>query len=424
MISKKAVFSPASLQGELTAVPSKSSAHRKLVCAALAQNTTLVKNVGKSDDVLATIAGLVAMGATITPCGEDVLVTPIHQAKCTTKQPTIHCAESGATFRFLLPVALALFEKTSFTAEGNLPNRPFSAFAKVLQAHGVMFHAEKLPFTTTGCLQNGVYEVPANISSQFISGLLLALPLLKEDSEIRFTTEVESGGYIDMTLAVLNEFSIKIHPTGTGFFIKGGQVFTSPKETVVEGDYSSAAFYLCGAVLTGKITLQGLQKTSFQPDRAVVSILQAFGATVIEEEEKITAEKGKLKGITIDASPIPDLIPALAVVAAKAHGETVFYNIERLRYKESDRATAIVEMLQGLGVKTALTQTTLTVQGQPDFSGGTLNNFLDHRMAMSIAIAGAAANEAVIMEHPQVVSKSYPTFYEDYKQVKGKVTYG
>ncbi len=423
MTNKTAVFSPARLQGELVAVPSKSSAHRKLICAALANEKTLVKNVGTSEDVLATMAGLTAMSVTITQQGEDVLVTPLDKAKAKTMQPNIHCRESGSTFRFLLPVALALFEKTTFTADGNLPNRPFSAFAAVLHEHGVMFHGEKLPFDTKGCLQSGIYEVPANISSQFISGLLLALPLLQGDSEIRFTTEVESQGYIDMTMAILNEYSIKITPIGTGYIIHGGQTFTSPKETIVEGDYSGAAFYLCGAALTGKITLQGLQKTSLQPDSAVIATLQKFGATVTMHNGKITTEKGDLKGIEVDATHIPDLIPILSVVAAKAEGETVFHNIARLRYKESDRAAAIVEMLQGLGVKTTLTQNTLTVWGQATLSGGALHNFLDHRIAMSIAIAGAAASEEITMAHPQVVAKSYPTFYEDYQKLNGRVSY-
>ena len=425
------LFYPSYLSGEIKAPPSKSDVHRKLICAALANERTRVKNIGTSDDVKATVSCLQSMGAEVYFAGEDVLVTPIQKNR--NKEPQLYCKESGATFRFLLPVAAALFEKAKFYGEGRLPKRPLEPLVQAMGQNGVCFTERSLPFETSGVLQSGVYTIPGNVSSQYVSGLLFALPLLKGDSEIRFTTQTESSGYIDMTLQTLEEFSVQIHKTKEGFLIPGGQDYISPKETTAEGDWSGASFFLAVGALGGPVCVSGLQENSLQPDKEVLPLLERFGAKVKRNSKGITVQKGMLQGITIDVAEVPDLVPALAVVAGMAKGETVLQNTARLRLKESDRAKAIQEILQKFGVSVTVQENSIIIEGREKFvSGGEFQNFKDHRIAMAVAIAVTATTEEatdsttqafIKMEHPQVVAKSYPHFYEDYKRLGGKVEY-
>jgi 3-phosphoshikimate 1-carboxyvinyltransferase len=428
-MNENMLFSPSVMQGVIKAPSSKSSAQRKLICAALASGQTTVKNIGTSEDVGVIIACLQNMGATINITGQDAKVLPINLRLNENKiiKPKLYCKESGAAFRFLLPVTAALFSQAEFYGDGELPNRPILTLVEALEEKGVIFTAKKLPFETKGTLQSGIYKIPADISSQYISGLLMALPLLQEDSEIQLTTEVQSTGYIEMTLQALREFDIQIHKTDKGYLIPGGQTYQSPKETTVEGDWSGSANFLVAGALIGPVTINGLDVNSRQPDAEILRILEKFGATITTSNNEITVQKANLQDmendIKIDVANVLDLAPIIAIIAAKTKGKTVLINTARLRLKESNRVRAIQSVLQKFGVSVTVEENSITITGMSEFTGGEFDNFRDHRIAMAIAIGATVASEEVYMKNAQVIAKSYPEFYKDYKQLGGQAEY-
>jgi len=414
---------PLRLNGVVRAIPSKSQAHRALICAALADKPTSIECEGSSEDIAATADCLSALGAVIKCESGVYVVRPLKRES--NDIATLGCGESGSTFRFMLPIVGALGRKASFILKGRLPERPLSPLYEELVRRGCELSPQgSVPFYSAGKLAPGRYSLDAGVSSQFISGLLFALPLLDGDSELQLTGKAESFPYIEMTLAMLEIFGIQTEFKGDVFSIPGGQTYRSPGKTRVEGDWSNAAFWLsAGAIGKGSITCTGLNFKSRQGDRAILDILSKFGADIdiIESDSMVTVSGGKLRGIEIDARDIPDLVPILAVVGSRAEGTTVIRNAARLRTKESDRLAAVSAVLRALGADADETDDGLVIHGGKVFKGGQVSSCGDHRIAMSAAIAAAVCAGPVVIKGAQAVNKSYPGFFDDLRLLGGEV---
>jgi 3-phosphoshikimate 1-carboxyvinyltransferase len=329
--------------------------------------------------------------------------------------------ESGSTFRFILPIAGALGLNAAFRLEGRLSERPLTPLYEELVRHGCTLSPQgSNPFCISGQLKSGNYTLDAGVSSQFISGLLFALPMLNSNSEIRLKGKLESKPYIDLTVTMLEKFGIEIEFQDNVFFISGNQRYKSPEKVYVEGDWSNSAFWLCaGAISQNQITVTGLDLQSKQGDRAVVEILERFGAKIERGDDSVTVARGALHGIGIDARDIPDLVPILSVVAAAAKGTTIIRNAERLRIKESDRLAAVTDVLTKLGANIREKEDGLEIRGGVPLKGRAVSSWNDHRIAMSAAIAAALCEEPVVIQGAEAVDKSYPKFFEDYKSLGG-----
>ena len=406
-----ATISGGRLKGSVRAIASKSCAHRLLICAALADAPCTVEISELSADIEATARCLSALGADIERIPEGYSVIPADWTA--SREAALDCGESGSTLRFLLPLAARLPKgsRIHFTGGGRLPERPNTALVKAMRLHGASVSDEYLPLTVEGPMSGGMYSLPGNVSSQFITGLLFALPALPGTSYIRFTTKVESGSYIDLTIAALKQFGVVIHPAMGGYDIPGGQSFKSPGRAVAEGDWSNAAFWMTAKALGSDVEMTGLTMNSAQGDRAVMRVL-----------DSMRGPDGTLRGTRVDASDIPDLVPVLAVAATQAEGETVFFNAGRLRIKECDRLAAMRECLTALGARVEETEDGLIVHGRTQLHGGTVNSFNDHRIVMSMAVAATVADGPVVIRGAEAVAKSYPAFFEDYRALGGNVS--
>lgn len=358
---KRAHIRGGRLTGAVTPPPSKSAAHRGIICAALARGVSRVAPFALSDDMRATIGAMRALGASVTEADGALLVDGT--GTFSGVSGSIDCIESGSTLRFLIPVAAVCGASFTFTGRGRLPQRPIGPYLDCLPPAGVACEtAGGLPLAIHGALRAGDFALPGNVSSQFITGLLLALPLLEGDSRIRLTSPLQSVGYVELTLDVLRAFGIEVRAAENGYDVPGGQHYRAHDFTV-EGDWSQAAFWLAAGALGGPVTVRGLRADSVQGDRAILPLLRRFGARVEETTEGFTASRAPLRGIDIDASQIPDLVPILAVVAAFAQGDTVIHGAARLRIKESDRLHAIALGLRALGARIDEAPDGLTIHG-------------------------------------------------------------
>lgn len=407
--------SPGALHGTIQVPPSKSIAHRALICAALAHGTSILSPIDSSKDMEATIQVLRSMGAQIQRDGASVTVTGIQIVPA---QADADCMESGSTLRFLLPVAAALGIRATFYGQGRLPERPLSPYLDSFRPKGVFFDAEALPLTLTGKLSPGLFMMPGDVSSQFITGLLFALPLLPGNSVIRLTSPLESAPYIALTLDVLRQFGITVFKDHNGFSIPGGQKYL-PQSYLIESDYSNAAFFLTASALDGDVRLNGLSQDSLQGDRAILSILEKFGASFSWTGGQIGSSHGIFQAIHAEVQDVPDLVPILCVAACAVPGITHLKGIRRLKLKESDRAAAMIDGLTALGGHIKESSDALVIEGGFPLHGGIVSSYGDHRIAMSMAIAATFSQSPVIIENAQVVDKSYPGFWHDFRTLGG-----
>ncbi|MEG6617265.1 3-phosphoshikimate 1-carboxyvinyltransferase [Peptococcaceae bacterium 1198_IL3148] len=414
-------ITPSALKGRVKAPASKSDAHRILISAALADQPTTVRLSSYSDDIHVTMDCLRALGAKIAITEPDLLtVTPLWSNQSAVAE--LDCGESGSTLRFLIPVVAALGVKATLTGHGRLPHRPIHQVLDQLKDHRCQWDRTALPVTLQGPITGGTYTLPGDVSSQFVSGLLFALPLLAEDSRIVLTSHLESKGYVNMTKATLKKFGIVIEQSAEGYVVKGRQIYRSPQSLQVEGDWSNAAFWLCAGALPGsEILCDGLREESLQGDKEIINVLKGFGAQVSFSNATAHATGKALTASTIDAAEIPDLIPILSVVAAAAEGTTEIYNAGRLRIKESDRLAAMAENLTRIGVAVTEKQDGLVIRGGKPLQGGVVNGFGDHRIVMSMAIAAMLCQHELIIEGAEAINKSYPQFFEHYKMLGGLV---
>ncbi len=405
-------LTPGTYAGEVCIPSSKSVAHRLLICAALGTEKTTLLIDGFSRDILATAKCLRALGAGIEAKGRRIRVTPIQKPVGGGLLP---CGESGSTLRFLLPVAGALGVSGYFKMEGRLPERPMQVYEDVLRAHGMEISRDGSFLRFGGQLRSGDYALPGDVSSQYFSGLLMALPRLSGDSAVMAEGTLESAGYIRLTEDALALSSVKIERNGQTWRIPGSQPFTLPGVLRVEGDWSNAAFFLCmGALSEQGVKVHGLNLASAQGDMAVLDILRQFGASVEASDGAVTVRRAELSPVTIDAAPIPDLVPVLSVLACGATGDTRIINAARLRMKESDRLQTTAKLISDLGGAVDELPDGLVIHGTGSLTGGRVDSCGDHRIAMSAAVAAGLCRESVMIGGADCVQKSYPAFWEDF----------
>ena len=406
-------LTPSTPTGKIKAIASKSAAHRALICAAFASESTEIICTESNEDIDATVRCLNSLGAKITRRGESFIVLPI---RSTPESATLDVGESGSTLRFLLPIVSALGCKAEIKMSGRLPNRPLSPLREELEAHGaVISEAGSNPLTVSGGISAGEYKIRGDVSSQFISGLLFALSIIEGESRLTLESAIESAPYINMTLKTLYDFGADISIDERGFTVRGMNKLKSPKAVTVEGDWSNAAFMLAAGAIAqnGNISVTALDPDSLQGDRAMLELLVRFGADVRRKGDKINVRSGRLYGIDIDATNIPDLVPILAVVAAAANGRTVIKGASRLKLKESDRLSSVADMLFTLGASIAKTDDGLIIDGGKRLTGGVVSSHADHRIAMSAAIASLLCDGDVTVTGAEAVAKSYPAFWDD-----------
>lgn len=406
-------LTPKTLNGTVIAPPSKSMAHRAVICASLAAGRSTIKNIQLSDDILATIEGMRSFGAIISYDDQTLTIDGIRNGSAKEIR-TINCNESGSTLRFLIPLATLFTGQTHFIGQGQLGKRPLEPYQNLFDAQSLHYSqatTENLQLSVSGPLTPGIYEMRGDISSQFITGMLLTLPLLSGDSVLKITTHLESKGYIDLTLSVLQAFGIVIEQNETGqeFHIKGQQAYTA-RDYTVEGDYSQAAFWLSANALGNELLVNGLDSDSLQGDQAIVSILDTLNGGSTKSE------------CVIDGAQVPDIIPVVALVAALSKGKTKIINLERLRIKESDRLVATQKELAALGARIKIIDDSLLIEGVSELSGGQeVWSHKDHRMAMMLAIASTVCKEPIHIKDTDCVKKSYPNFWETFQQLGGKI---
>lgn len=414
---KSVLISPAALSGTLKIMPSKSVSHRSAICAALAGGS-VVENIGLSEDIRATVSALAALGFGCELTGNTLRSREKSEPA---KAPEIDCYESGSTLRLLLPLALD-GRPTRFIGRGRLLERPMAPYAEMFKKRGIYMEHTPEHIGVRGTLESGVFTLRGDVSSQFVSGLMLALPRLAGDSLIILSSALESRSYVLLTMQALSAFGVKITETVRdgleAYEIPGGQSFR-PAHIKVEGDYSHAAFWLVAGALGGGARLQGLDKNSFQGDAAIIDILRKMNADIRWEGSELTVGPSKLKGADVDISQTPDIFPILAAAACAAEGETRLRGGARLRVKESDRLSAMALELAKLGASVSETADTLRIRGGR-LRGGDVSAHADHRIAMSLAVAASICEGGVRIDDAGCVRKSAPDFWLEYASAGGK----
>jgi 3-phosphoshikimate 1-carboxyvinyltransferase len=419
-------------EGVITPPPSKSISHRALICAALAggkKAISKVRNIGDSEDIAATRHGmdkLIKYGTISGSPKNDISIGGEFGASSITSDlRVIDCGESGSTLRFLIPLAALDGQEWIFRGVGRLMERPLGVYEDVLGKNGVRFEHRDGEVRVRGPLSPGVFELPGDVSSQFISGLLLALPLLGADSAVRLTTRLESADYVNLTVDVMSAFGVEIADEDSGWRVPGGQAYSAAKYRV-ESDWSQAAFFLCAGALGRRVTVDGMSPGSLQGDMRILGILKDAGCDVKAEMRMIPqngnctvralAPRGGLNAVTVDASDIPDLVPPVAALACYLKGRTRIENAGRLRLKESDRLAALAGELGRIGADIKIDGDALVINGAPSLAGGSADAFGDHRIAMALAVASIGCKSPVKLSGAQSVSKSYPAFWRDFEK--------
>lgn len=417
------IIKPSKLKGSINIPPSKSLSHRAIIAAALSCGKSIIKNIIYSDDIIATIEAMRACGAKIDVY-EDYL--EIVGSKVKRVKDVINANESGSTIRFMIPIALTCDEPITFMGKNNLVKRPLNVFTDLFDEFGIKYEvgSDYLPMKVFNGLKSGIYKVRGDISSQFITGLLYALPMLDGDSQIIVTTNLESKGYIDLTMDILKKFGIVIETDDYKTFnIKGNQEFKSCDYTV-EGDYSQVAFWAVANTLGANIKMNCMNENSFQGDKKIIDDINSFGGSVYFLDDTLISLNKKTKGTTIDFEQSPDLGPILTVLASLSEGESRFINVSRLRIKECDRVTCMIEELKKLGANLYEENDCMIINGVDKFSSSLdLDSHNDHRIVMALAIASTMCSGDIRIKNAKAINKSYPHFFKDFESLGGIVLY-
>lgn len=393
-------------EGEILIPPSKSIAHRAVICSALAKGgVSRLSPAVLSDDISATVSCMKALGADINKENETLFISAIKEKPY---EARLNCLESGSTLRFIIPIAAALGIKAEFTGQGRLMERPLTPYMDIFK-DSIMWENGKIKLC--GNMPAGVFKLPGNISSQFVSGLLMALPLTGKGGEIFIEGALQSASYVDLTIFVMESFGVKVINKNNSYY-KVEPCTYKPCDYSIEGDFSQAAFFMVAAALGAKVTCKGLNINSLQGDKAIIDILTKCGAMVTVNEDTVSVSKGSLKGITVDVSNIPDLVPPLAVLFTFCKGESRIINAQRLKIKESDRLLALSTELNKLGANIKCTDDSMIINGTHYLKGGNLDSWNDHRIAMAAAIAKVRCKEKVTISGFEAVNKSFPGFWD------------
>lgn len=422
----KVTIKPSKLIGRVSAPSSKSFSHRMLIAAALAGGVSEISNISASEDIDATVSALNALGAKIFREGTDYTVIGI---KNPAASAIIDCRESGSTMRFIIPIAAALGCSCEFRGSGKLPERPITPYIRELGKNGTVIAKTDgvMPFTMNGKLRGGEYVLEGDVSSQFITGLLFALPLCSENSVIRLVSRLESKPYADMTIAALARFGITIDESEDGdglpvYRIRGGQKYRCA-DVSVEGDYSQAAFYFAANALGSEIKIDNLNEDSVQGDKKILEIVRNMGYNKLNGHENsangANAVTGKLTAFSVDVSDIPDLVPILTVLGCFADGVCRITGAKRLKIKESNRLEAIAAALGNIGGKVTVHEDSLEIEPIKRFHSGTIDGCNDHRIVMASAIASTMADGVITITDAEAVAKSYPDFWRDFESLGG-----
>lgn len=412
-------ITPKKLKGSVDVPPSKSMAHRAIICASLARGKSVIRHIEYSKDIEATISAMKALGTMIFQYDDYLEIdgtTTFIRNMC-----DIDCHESGSTLRFMVPISIVCEANVHFTGQGRLGKRPLDVYYKIFdeQNIGYLYQEDVLDLYIKGQLKAGEFEIPGNVSSQFISGLLFALPLLDDDSKIVISSPLESKGYIDLTLQMLEQYGVHIENHNyQELMIPGGQTY-QPCDYDVEADFSQAAFYLVAGALGNDVVLKGLNLSSQQGDKEAIDILERMGCQLMLQDDGYHMYPGHLKATTIDGSQCPDIIPVIALACALSEGVTRIENVGRLRIKECDRLSASVEVINQLGGKAKEEADAMVIEGVKTLRGGQVSSYNDHRMAMMEAIASTVCQEKVEIDDKDCVQKSYPCFWEHFTMLGG-----
>ena len=399
--------------GEVNASPSKSYAHRLIISASFKKGKTIIENVGDSEEVIATSRCINALGGSVVLSDGNAIVSGIEKLN---NNVILDAGESGSTLRFMLPIVLSLGIRAEFTGKGKLLSRPNDALIETLNANGGEVEGVKVE----GRLRSGVYEIDASISSQYLTGLLFALPLLNGDSKIVFKGVPVSKNYLDITKEVLTLSGIKVIEKDYGYYVYGNQTYNLPDRVLCEGDFSSASFMLVAGAIGKKVAVKNLNLNTNQGDKLVLELLKKVGANISEKGDKIIASKGQLNAFTIDLENAPDLAPILSTLAVFCKGESKIYGVERLKIKESDRLLAIIENLNRAGITAIYNDKCLSIVG------GTPNpceflGYNDHRIVMASVILAGLIDGGASVSDSEAIKKSYPNFFIDFKKIGGKL---
>lgn len=410
----KAVIRPSKAQGKVTIPPSKSMAHRAIICASLAKGKSVISNIDYSVDITTTIECMRKLGAEITCSGSTVTVEGIKDFS-SLKDSHIHCSESGSTLRFLIPVFSLTGQKITFTGDNRLLKRPQKIYQEIFAEKGLHFVQTEDKIEVQGALPSGEYTLSGSVSSQFISGLLFTLPMLKNNSKIHIIPPFESRSYIDLTVQMLSKFGLEIiWENDFTIFIKGGQQY-KPCDETVEGDFSQFAFFAVLSAINSPVEIYGMDSSSLQGDKAITEILSRFGCDITFDKGCYRISADSLRAGEIDLKNCPDLGPVLCTLAMFSRGTTRIYNAGRLRIKESDRIDAMTSECAKLGCVVEATDNEMIIHGGYTPSSASLNSWKDHRIVMACAVALSVLGGEI--DGCEAVAKSYPSFFEDLKNV-------
>ena len=400
------------LIGEINAIPSKSYAHRILICSAFANKPTLIKNLPNSQDICATLNCIKALGAKTEIIGNDLLVYPTQIKE---NKVELNVGESGSTLRFMISIVSALGGEYILKGTKKLISRPNLDLLNCLKENGIDFYIGEDYIKIFGKLKKGDFVLNSSLSSQYLTGLMLSIPLLSFGAKIQ-CDNLSSSDYIEITKDVMQSFGVIVDLNNNCYTINGKYI--SPNEIIVEGDYSNSLFFAVGGVLNGNVSIKGLNLNSKQGDKKAFEILKKLGGNVNAQENLINFSKSKLNAINFNGDSIPDAIPCLSIALANAVGESVVSGVDRLKIKESDRLNAIIEILNISKIKSHYCNNKLYITGGV-CQGGEYNGYNDHRMVMSLAILGSLIGNVTIIG-AEAVNKSYPDFFDDFAKLGGK----
>lgn len=411
---------PSKLHGGLRVPSSKSVSHRALICAALSPGASIVSGLDDSRDLRATREAMEALGASFTDLGDGSWqVTGVRKH---TKDARIDCGESGSTLRFMIPIAALLADRAEFVGEGKLPTRPIQTILDVFDQAGTSYtYPGQLPLVTERFQLPSVFSLDGSISSQFFTGFLMAAPISKTELNLGIAGKLESEPYVELTREVMKAFGVDVLRTESGYYVAAGQTYTSV-DYHVEGDYSQAAFWIvAGLIGDTSLRLKGLKKNSTQGDRAILTLTKEMGGRWEWEGDDLIVHPSATRGMIIDVQDIPDLVPILSVLAALSEGETRIINAARLRIKESDRLQSTTDILTKLGAMIREEGDGLVIYGREELTGGSVDAWNDHRIAMAVAIASTRASGEIALTGSEAVQKSYPHFWDEFQRLGGEV---